>query len=73
MDISAFVDINSLSEEAKAELKSFYDYLKFKYSTKSDKTELEHEQKKDFFRFLSKHSYSLSKDYKFNREELHER
>jgi len=30
-------------------------------------------KKKGFFEFVEKHTFKLPKDYKFNREELHER
>ena len=31
MDYTAFIDINSLTEEARKELENFYEYLIFKY------------------------------------------
>ena len=73
MDYSAFIDLNSLTDEAKKELKNYYDYLVFKYRKKT-KRKINEESKKDqFFRFVENHSYNLAENYKFNREELHER
>ncbi len=37
MDHSAFLNINSLSEEAKKELLIFYEYLMFKYNKENEK------------------------------------
>ena len=34
MEYSAFINLNSLSEEAKKELKIFYEYLIYKYNKK---------------------------------------
>ncbi len=73
MDYNSFIDINSLSEEARKELESFYKYLVFKYGGKKKrKTDLE-KKKEDFLKFADKHLIDLPEDYKFNREELHER
>lgn len=70
MEYSAFMNINSLSEDAKRELEAFYDYLIFKYKLKNQDSTTE---KKDRFEaFLSK---SLKVDFfqMQNREERNER
>ncbi|MBC8485459.1 MAG: hypothetical protein H8D45_05405 [Bacteroidetes bacterium] len=70
MDYSAFIDLNSLTEEVRKELEGFYEYLVFKYRQKSFK-----KKKKDncpFEKFLS--NPIKSEDFKFlNREERNER
>ncbi|MCP4345798.1 MAG: hypothetical protein GY795_09760 [Desulfobacterales bacterium] len=44
---------------------------KFKiFIVEEEKTEIRKEQ---FFRFVEKYAFSLPEDYKFDREELHER
>ena len=73
MDYTAFIDINSLTEEARKELESFYEYLVFKYKKKIKRKTDEENKKEQFFRFVENHSYNLPENYKFNREELHER
>ncbi|OQX76548.1 MAG: hypothetical protein B6D64_09665 [Bacteroidetes bacterium 4484_276] len=73
MNYTAFIDLNTLTDEAKKELKSFYEYLTFKYPKKIEKKISEESKKEQFFRFIEKHSYNLPEDYKVNREELHER
>ena len=73
MEYSAYINLNSLTDEARKELESFYEYLVFKYRKKTKmKTEVE-SKKEQFFRFVENHSYNLPENYKFNREELHER
>ena len=37
MEYSAFINLNSLSEEAKKELKIFYEYLIYKYNKENKK------------------------------------
>ncbi len=70
MDYSAFINLNSLSEEAQAELKSFYEYLIFKYKKK--KTKEKKEDNAGFKEFLS--TPIKKSDFKFlNREERNER
>ena len=61
------IDINVLPEEVKKQLLDFYEYLVNKYGKKKLK------DKKEFFESVKVHSFKLPKDYKFNREELHER
>ncbi|NOX84578.1 MAG: hypothetical protein GXO86_01220 [Chlorobi bacterium] len=68
MDYSSFIDINSLSEEARKELESFYEYLVFKY--KNIKTRKHKSQNhKDLFSSIQ----IDTKGFKFNREEANER
>lgn len=73
MDHTATIDLNSLTDEAKMELESFYEYLVFKYKKKGTRKNSEEGKKEQFFRFVENHTYNLPDDYKFNREELHER
>jgi len=72
-DYSSFIDLNALSEEAKKELESFYEYLIYKYQKKKKRKTSKEKKIKEFLEFLDKHEYNLPKDYKFNRDELHER
>ncbi|MBL7103598.1 MAG: hypothetical protein ISS18_04645 [Bacteroidales bacterium] len=68
MDYTAFIDINSLTEEARKELESFYEYLIFKYKkTKNKKLDV-HKDKKNFSAIQLD-----TKGFKFNREEANER
>ena len=70
MDYSAYINLNSLTEEARKELESFYEFLIFKYKQKSFI-----KKKKDnrpFEKFLS--TPIKSNDFKIlNREERNER
>ncbi|MCD4695047.1 MAG: hypothetical protein K8S16_02305 [Bacteroidales bacterium] len=68
MDYTAFIDLNSLTGEAKKELESFYEYLIFKYKkTKKKKLDV-HKGKKNFSAIQLD-----TKGFKFNREEANER
>lgn len=68
MDYSAFIDLNSLTEEARKELESFYEYLVFKYNKiKKHKSESHHEKNKFSAIRLD------TKGFKFNRDEANER
>ena len=68
MDYSSFIDLNSLTEEARKELESFYEYLIFKYKKiKKNK----HKNKYDKTRFSA--IQLDTKGFKFNREEANER
>ncbi len=59
------LDLDVLPDDAKRELIDFYEYLKEKYGKKG--------KKERFFDFVEKHKFKLPKDYKFDREEAHER
>jgi len=61
------LDLDILPDEAKREIKDFYEFLAKKYATKKAKN------KKAFFDAIRKYSFRLPANYKFNREELHER
>lgn len=61
------IDMDILPEEIKKELFDFYEYLANKYGKKRLK------DKKMFFESVKLHSLKLSEDYRFDREELHER
>ena len=71
MEYTSFIDLNALSEEARKELESFYEYLVFKYQKKKKVKSNKEKKVEEFLAFLDKHSYNLPKDYKFNREEFH--
>ena len=73
MNYTAFINLNSLTDEAKKELENFYEYLIFKYKKKSTRKTSEEKKKEQFFRFVENHTYNLPENYKFDREELHER
>jgi len=73
MDYSSFMDLNSLSEEARKELESFYEYLVFKSKKKTSRKNNKESKKEQFMRFADKHLIELPDDYKFNREEANER
>ena len=68
MENLSFIDLNSLSEEARKELESFYEYLLFKYKKIK---QFKQKTKK------SKNSFSAlqldTKGFKFNRDEANER
>ncbi len=67
------LDMDILPEEVKKELLDFYEYLVTKYGKKQLKLKGTKKDKKVFFESVRKHSFKLPGDYKFNREELHER
>ncbi|MCF8386793.1 MAG: hypothetical protein K9G58_02650 [Bacteroidales bacterium] len=73
MDLSSYINLNSLSEEARKELKIFYDFLVFKYQKPNRKHNTEEEKIKSFVNFAENHQIELPKDYKFNREEANRR
>ena len=73
MDYSAFINLNSLSEEAQAELKSFYEYLIFKYKKKKTKEPEKTNKQKELEEFANNHLIKMPTGFKFNREEAHER
>jgi len=68
MNYSSFIDLNALSEEARKELESFYEYLIFKYK-KVKKQKAENKSHKNKFSSLQLDT----KGFEFNREEAHER
>jgi len=67
MDYSSFIDLNSLSEEARKELEIFYDYLVFKYNRRKKKSVKGKRMKKFTSIQLD------TKGFRFNREEANER
>lgn len=68
------IDIEVLPPKVKAELLDFYEYLVHKYcDIKSPRVNNLLERKKLFFVSLKKHSFKIPDNYKFCREELHER
>ena len=70
MEYSAYINLNSLTDEARKELESFYEYLTFKYMRKSPKGKKMDVQ--NFGEFLS--TPIKSEKFKFfNREERNER
>jgi len=73
METSAFIDLNSLNGEARKELESFYEYLVFKYKSSGNKKKKGESKKQKFEKFADEHLINLPEDYKFNRDELHER
>ncbi len=73
MEYSSFIDLSSLSEDAKKELESFLEYLVFKYKKKTKRKNGKESNKEQFMKFADKHLIELPDNYKFNREELHER
>ncbi|MEW6107764.1 MAG: DUF2281 domain-containing protein [Nitrospirota bacterium] len=67
------IDIDILPDEVKKELIDFYEFLLKKYGKKNFKLKSPVKDKRVFFESVKKHAINLPKDYKFNREELHER
>ncbi len=59
------IDLEVLPDDAKRELIDFYEYLVRKYGKKK--------RVEEFLAFVEKHRIELPKDYKFDREEIHER
>ena len=67
------IDLEVLPEEARKEMMDFYEYLLNKYAkAKKEKTTME-KRKLQFFESVKEHSFVLPENYRFNREELHER
>ena len=64
MDLSNYIDINSLPGEARKELKTFYDFLLFKYKRKKSG-----KQNKRTFNAIQLDT----KNFKFNRDQANER
>jgi hypothetical protein len=62
------LDLEVLPEEARKELKNFYNYLLVKYGREGKEL-----RKRLFFESVRRHSFVLPEEYKFDREELHER
>lgn len=67
------IEIDILPDEVKKELLDFYEYLVTKYVKKQMELKSSISNKKAFFESVKKHAVKLPEDYKFNREELHER
>jgi len=67
------IDMDVLPEEVKNELLDFYEYLITKYGKKQSEIKGIARDRRVFFESVKKHSVKLPEDYKFNREELHER
>jgi len=65
------IEVDVLPDNAKRELFDFYEYLVSKYG-KSPKEVSPIERKNKFLKSISRHSFKLPADYKFNREEIHE-
>jgi hypothetical protein len=61
------LDIDILPEGLRKELLDFYEFLVQKHSVKKKRA------KNAFFESVKLHSFKLPMDYRFNREELHER
>jgi hypothetical protein len=71
---SAFINIDLLSQEAKKELETFYEFLLFKYRKPGQEKEDPGRDKiKEFRSFADRHLIDLPADYKFNREEANAR
>ena len=68
MDYNAYIDLNTLSEEAKNELIQYYEYLVFKYKEYSKKKLNQNSKKKKFSAV-----YIDTTGFKFNREEANAR
>ena len=68
MEYSTFLDLNSLSEEARNELESFYEYLLFKYKKRKKKKEKTLSSGAKFTAVQID-----TKGFKFDREEANER
>jgi hypothetical protein len=66
MEYNAFINLNSLTDEAKKELESFYEYLIFKYKRKKKKETNIHNNNFTAIQLDTK-------NFKFNREEANER
>ena len=66
--MSAFIDLDSLTDEAKSELKSFYEYLLFKYK-RSKKKKLNVVNSSTKFTAIQLDT----KGFRFDREEANER
>jgi hypothetical protein len=67
MDYSSFINLNSLSEEARKELQVFYEYLIYKYSRRGKKLK----KGKENERFSAIELNTVG--FKFNRDEANER
>jgi hypothetical protein len=68
MDHTAYLDLEQFNDEARRELKTFIEFLTFKYGTKQKIGE--------FSKFRQKQFKALKLDttqFKFNREEANER
>ncbi len=59
------IDLEVLPDDAKRELIDFYEYLVRKYGKKKRVDKL--------MEIFNKYNIKLPKDYKFDREEIHER
>lgn len=68
MGYSSFININSLSEEARKELESFYEYLVFKYKKRKVRKS---ENNPDKNKFSAIQLDTIG--FKFSREEANER
>ncbi len=74
MEYSSFININLLPDEARKELKAFYEFLLFKYKQPKTKKEYPPEDRvKNFRKFANRNLIDLPADYKFDREEANER
>ena len=71
------IDMANLPENVRRELIDFYEYLLNKYSiSKTPGASGEPDilkKKRLFFASIKKHSFNIPKNFKFNRDELHDR
>ena len=68
MEYSSFIDLNSLTEDARKELESFYEYLIFKYQN-IKKRKPKGQYAKPRFSAIQ----IDTREFKFNRDEANER
>lgn len=68
MDYSKYIDISSLSEKARQELESFYEYLNYKYKIIKEKKP-EKELRSNKFKAIQLDTIGFT----FDREEANER
>ena len=74
MEHPAFINLDLLSQEARKELETFYEYLLFKYKQpRKAKQDDASSQVTKFREFADGHQIHLPEDYKFDREEANER
>jgi hypothetical protein len=73
MEYSAFINIDLLSQEARKELETFYEYLLFKYKQpRQEREDPAGDKKKEFREFADHHSID-TRNFKFDRDEANER
>lgn len=67
------IQIERLPESARNELYDFYEFLVKKYVPALSKSGSTREAKEAFFNNVTSRAFSLPADYKFDRDQLHER